>query len=367
MRNPAVHAVAAVFVALAACTPFRPEPSQPSQPSIEREQSRWVPVSWQALPGWNEDRVDQAWPALQQSCHRPAPAWVALCSDARKLSPRNDHDARAWLEHNLQPYRVESLQGSDRGLLTGYYEPLLEASRQPSGKFRHALYGVPADLAQRKPYWTRQQIDTLPAARSSLRGRELAYVADPLDALVLQIQGSGRLRVAEPNGQVRTVRFAYAGHNDQPYRSIGRWLIERGELQAGQASWPDIEAWADRNPARVNELLWVNPRYVFFREEPIADPALGPKGAQGVPLTPGRSIAVDPRSVPYGTPVWLDTTEPLSLQPLRRVVLAQDTGSAITGAVRVDYFWGWDASAMEKAGRTKQSLRVWVLWPRDVR
>lgn len=364
MRSPAVHVVAVILFALAACTPFRPEPSQPP---IEREQSRWVPATWESLPGWSEDNVDQAWPALLQSCQRPAPAWVTLCSDARTLAPRNDRAARTWLERNLQPYQVKSLQGSDRGLLTGYYEPLLEASRRPSATFRHALYGVPADLAQRKPYWTRQQIDTLPAAQSSLRGRELAYVADPLDALVLQIQGSGRLRVAEPNGQVRTVRFAYAGHNEHPYRSIGRWLIERGELQAGQASWPDIKAWADRNPARVNELLWVNPRYIFFREEPLADPALGPKGAQGVALTPGRSIAVDPRSVPYGAPVWLDTTEPLSPQPLRRIVLAQDTGSAITGAVRADYFWGWGAVAAENAGRTKQPMRMWVLWPRDAR
>jgi membrane-bound lytic murein transglycosylase A len=333
--------------------------------TIEREQSRWVPTGWESLPGWKDDPVDHAWPALLQSCQRPAAAWVDVCGEARTLAPRSAQAARAWLEQNLQPYRIEPLQGSDRGLITGYYEPLLDATRQPTARFRYPLYGVPADLAQRRPYWTRQQLDTLPEARASLRGRELAYVADPLDALTLQIQGSGRVRITEPGGQVRVVRLAYAGHNDQPYRSVGRWLIDQGELPAGQASWPDIKAWAHRNPARVNEMLWANPRYVFFREEALPDPTLGPKGAQGVPLTPGRSIAVDARSVPYGTPVWIDTTEPLSSAPLRRLVLAQDTGSAIIGAVRADYFWGWDAVAAGKAGRMKQPLRMWALWPRE--
>ena len=222
----------------------------------------------------------------------------------------------------------------------------------------------PADLATRKPYWTRQQLDTLPAAQRSLRGREIAYVDDPLDALILQIQGSGRLQVTEADGSRTLVRLAFAGHNDQPYKSVGRWLIEQGELRASQASWPGIKSWAQRNEQRVNEMLWSNPRVVFFREEALPDPTVGPKGAQGVPLTPGRSIAVDARSVPYGTPVWLDTTEPLSNTPLRRLVMAQDTGSAIVGAVRADYFWGWGEEAAQQAGRMKQPLRMWVLWPK---
>jgi len=242
---------------------------------------------------------------------------------------------------------------------------MFEARRQPGGAYRHPLYGPPADLAHRRPYWTRQQIDTVPAARDSLRGREIAYVANPLDVLVLHIQGSGRLRITEPDGSQRTVRVAFAGHNDHAYRSVGRWLIDQGELQAGQASWPAIKDWAQRNPGRVDELLWANPRYVFFREEPLPDPAVGPRGAQGVPLTPGRSIAVDPKSVPYGTPAWIDTTVPLTGTPLRRLVFAQDTGSAIIGAVRADYFWGWGSDAAEQAGRMRQPLRMWVLWPRE--
>jgi membrane-bound lytic murein transglycosylase A len=333
---------ALVLALLAACTPFRPTPPVVT---LEREQSRWVAASWHELPGWQQDAVQQAWPALLQSCKRPAPAWTAVCDEAARLPPRNDQEARAWLERNLQPYRIEAHDGQPKGLLTGYYEPLLEARRLASDKFRTPLYGPPPDL------------------QASLRGLEIAYVADPLDALSLHIQGSGRLRVQEADGRVQAIRVAYAGNNDHPYRSIGRWLIEQGELPPGQASWPAIKSWAARNPERLNELLWINPRYVFFRAEPLTDPALGPRGAQGVPLTPGRSIAVDPRSVPYGTPVWIDTTEPLSDRPLRRVVIAQDTGSAIKGAVRADYFWGWQDGAADKAGRTQQPLRMWALWP----
>lgn len=354
--------VAVLIAVLAACATV--PPPKPSG-SVVREQSRWVPVAWHELPGWDADTPKAAWPALLQSCQRSAPAWAALCATARQSPPRDDSQARAWLMQHLQPYRVESLSGAAGGLITGYYEPAIDARREPGGAFRAALHAPPADLGTRRPYWTRQQLDTLPAAQASLRGREIAYVADPLDALGLQIQGSGRLRVTEPDGRLRTVRLAYAGHNDHPYRSVGRWLIDQGELQAGEASWPAIKDWARRNPGRRDELLWTNPRYVFFREEPLPDPAVGPRGAQGVPLTPGRSIAVDPRSVPYGTPVWIDTTEPMSRTPLRRLVLAQDTGSAIVGAVRADYFWGWEGDAAERAGRMRQPLNMWVLWPRE--
>jgi membrane-bound lytic murein transglycosylase A len=360
---------AAIVASLVACTSAPPKPTEPpiTTPragSVIREQSRWVPVAWHELPGWSTDAPKAAWPALLQSCQRPAAAWTALCAKAPGKPPRDDTEMRAWLMQNLQPYRVESHDGAAGGLITGYYEPMIRARRERGGAFSVALYAPPADLATRRPYWTRQQLDTLPAAQASLRGREIAWVTDPLDALVLQIQGSGRLQITEPDGRERTIRLAFAGTNDQPYRSVGRWLIDQGELEAGQASWPAIKDWARRNPGRVNELLWANPRYVFFREEPLPDPTVGPRGAQGVPLTPGRSIAVDPKSVPYGTPVWIETTEPLSGTPLRRLVLAQDTGSAIVGAVRADYFWGWDGDAGHQAGRMRQPLRMWVLWPR---
>ena len=356
-RSLALALLGALVVA--GCTPF-----QRTGDVVVREQSRWVATQWEELPGWHNDDLHQAWPALLRSCERPATAWVDVCAKARRVGPRTDAQAREWLVKPLQPYRVESLQGAREGLITGYYEPSFDARRQADGRYRFALYGAPADLATRKPYWTRREIDEKSAAQKSVRGREIVYLADPLDALVLHIQGSGRLRITEPDGRERLVRLAYAGNNGHTYQSVGRWLIDQGELPAGQASWPAIREWARKHPRRVQELLWSNPRYVFFREEALPDPTSGPRGAQGVPLTPGRSIAVDPRSVPYGTPTWIATTAPLSKKPLRRLVLAQDTGSAIVGAVRADYFWGWDGDAAEQAGRMKQPLQVWALWPR---
>ncbi|MDQ6628205.1 MAG: MltA domain-containing protein [Pseudomonadota bacterium] len=333
-----------------------------------RPHARWVAAGWSDLPGWKGDRTSEAIPTLLRSCERAASPWSATCGELRRDAIAllaDDAAARSWLQARLQPWRVESREADPVGLATGYFEPVVEASRTARPDFRVALHGPPADLATRKPYWTRRQLDTLPAARASLAGNEIAWLRDPLDALLLQVQGSGRLVFVDGRGQARTaVRLAYAGHNDQTYKSVGRWLIEQGELKLEQASWPSIRAWARQNPKRVDELLWSNPRVVFFREEPLPDPAIGPKGAQGVPLSPRRSIAVDPQSVPLGTPVWLDTSEPLSATPLRRLVVAQDTGSAIVGAVRADYFWGWDAGAEAEAGRMKQPLRMWVLWPR---
>jgi membrane-bound lytic murein transglycosylase A len=324
--------------------------------------SRWQPVRWSELPGFGSDALHEAWNAWIRSCERPQPPHAALCSEVRRLSIGTAQEQRDWMMQRLQPYRVEPLQGGADGLLTGYYEPMLEGSRLPSAVHQVPLYRVPADLTTRRPWYSRQEIDTLPQARAALRGREIAYLADPLDALSLQIQGSGRVRITEPDGRVTMARLAFAGSNEQPYRSIGSWLLQQGAVR--DASWPGIKAWARANPQRLQELLWSNPRVVFFREEPLSDfdAAFGPRGAQGVPLTPGRSIAVDKESIPYGTPVWLSSPGPLL--NLQRLVLAQDTGSAIVGAVRADYFVGWGPEAGEVAGRLKQPLALWVLWPR---
>ena len=328
---------------------------------LQRERSRWIAAEWNELPGWGQDRALEWWPALLRGCERPMPGWATVCAQARALRPGDDWEAMVWLMKTLQPYRIETPEGQREGVMTGYYEPQLEARRQSQGEFRVPLLAPPLDLAQRRPYDTRQQID----ANTALGRLSLAWVQDPVDALVMQIQGSGRLRITERDGSSRWVRLSFAGHNEQPYRSMGQWLIAQGELKATEASWPGIKDWARRNPQRLKEALWANPRYVFFREEPLPDLAVGPRGGQGVPLTPGRSIAVDKASIPYGTPVWLDSTEPLSTTPLRRLVMAQDTGSAIVGAVRADYFWGWGDQAETQAGRMKQPLRLWALWPRD--
>lgn len=338
--------------------PARPEPLPAP---MTQAKSRWVPVPWHELPGLEEDALHEAWPAWQHSCARATTVWLALCPEVRRLGQASPDARRAWMREKLQPYRVESHSAEPEGLLTAYYEPVLEARRQAQGRFTVPLHAAPAGLASKKPWFTRQEIETHPQARAALRGKELLYLNDPVDAMVLHIQGSGLARVSEPDGRVRTVRLAFAGTNDQPYKSIGRWLLDQGLVR--DASWPGIKGWIARNPSRVQELLWQNPRYVFFREEALpAGEAPGPKGAQGVPLTAGRSIAVDPQSIPYGTPVWLASQGPNTR--LQRLVLAQDTGSAIVGAVRADYYAGSGFEAGELAGRLKQPLRLWVLWPR---
>ena len=329
---------------------------------ILRAKSRWTPVPWADLPGFGDDALHEAWNAWLKSCERPGPVFGPLCNEVRRLSIGNADEQREWLVARLQPYRVDALTGSGEGLLTSYYEPILEGARTAGRGFSVPLYQPPPGLAQRKPWYTRQEIDTQASVQAVLKGREIAYLADPVDALMLHIQGSGRLRIAQPDGTQVMVRLAFAGSNEQPYKSVGRWLIDQGALR--DASWPAIKAWVAQNPARVNEMLWSNPRTVFFREEPLSemDAMLGPKGAQGVALTPGRSIAVDPGSIPYGTPVWLASSGPTA--NLQKLVLAQDTGSAIVGGVRADYFAGWGPEAGEWAGRMKQPLRLWALWPR---
>lgn len=331
-----------------------------------RGKSRWVPVTWGELPGFEDDALFEAWNAWLKSCERPGPVFAFLCPEVRRLSIGGESAQRQWLLDRLQPYRVEPLQGGvTPGLLTAYFEPEFEARRTPGAGFTVPLYMPPAGLSALKPWYSRKDIDTLPEAQAALRGREIVYLADPVQALVLQIQGSGRVRVTEPDGRRRLVRLAYAAHNGQPYQSIGRWLMDQGELR--DASWPGIRAWMSQNPQRMSELLWRNPRVVFFKEEPLGDfdAGFGPRGAQGVPLTPGRSIAVDPESIPFGTPVWL-SSEGANLA-LNRLVLAQDTGSAIVGPLRADYFVGWGDEAGELAGRFKQALRLWVLWPKQPR
>ncbi len=365
--------VAATTFALLSCTSRPPindgePPAVPVAPVggtvIQQTASVWIPSPWSALPGWGDDRLAEALPALRRNCDRPTGVWVSVCHELRALGATDDASLRAWLMQRFDVYRIESKQGQAEGLATGYFEPSFQASRTPRGAQRHALHRPPADLATRKPWYTREQSDTLPAARNALQGREIAYVADPLDVLMVQIQGSGRLRITEPDGRITNARIAFAGHNDQPYQSVGRWLIQQGGLRPDGAAWPAIRDWAQRNPNRVNEMLWANPRLVFFKEEPLPDPNLGPRGAQGVPLTPERSIAVDPLSIPYGTPIWIDTTEPSTTTALRRLVVAQDTGGAIVGAVRADYFWGTGERAERQASNMKQKVRMWALWPK---
>jgi len=344
-----------------ASTPVAPSvpAAKTTTPNVKLQgNARWVEAAWSELPGWGDDKLLEFWPALLRSCTRPAPGWARLCAEAALTAPGDEMEARLWLMQRLKPWRVESSSGETDGLATGYFEPQIDATRRPRGDSRIPVLAPPADLATRRPYFTRREIESGQAGAQ----KPIAYVADTIELLAMQIQGSGRMLVTEPDGRTQLRRLAFSGQNDQPYQSIGKLLQDRGELR--DASWPAIRDWARQNPSKLNEVLWSNPRYVFFREEPLPDPELGPRGSQGVPLTPGRSVAVDKTVVPLGTPIWLDTTQPRTATPLRRLAMAQDVGGAITGAVRLDYFWGWGAEAEEQAGRMKQGLRMWVLWPR---
>ncbi len=336
--------------------------SQPLPAPIQRGKSVWQPVRWSDLPGWGRDGLHQAWNAWLRSCERPAPAVGSLCAEVRQLSIASLQEQHEWVMRRLQPYRVQTPAAETSGLLTGYYEPVLRASRQPDARFQYPLHRPPASLRNGQPWYTRGDMATLPQAQAELQGREIAWLDDPIDLMLLHIQGSGRLQLGTPDGGTQTVRVAFAGTNNQPFRSINTWLAQQG---APTVPWPDAaKAWARQNPDRVGPLLWSNPRYVFFREEPLSelDAQFGPRGAQGVPLTPGRSIAVDKDSIPYGTPVWLVSSGPVA--QLRRLVLAQDTGSAIVGAVRADFFTGWGDEALTLAAGMKQPLQLWALWPR---
>ncbi len=344
-------------------TPTRAPVPAPAAGVWQASKSRWVPVPWSDLPGFDKDNLFEAWNAWIKSCERPGPTFAPLCPDVRRLSIGSADEQRAWMIERLQPLRVESLSGVADGQLTSYYEPIFRASRHQSAAFNVPLYQAPATLRRGQPWFSRQDIDTLPEAQAALQGLEIAWLEDPIDALLLHIQGSGRLQLTQTDGSLRTVRVAFAGSNEQPYRSVNAWLQEQGVSKLNP--WPDAtKAWAAQNPQRVQQLLWSNPRYIFFKEEVLSaeDSSTGPRGAQGVSLTAGRSIAVDPGSIPYGTPVWLSTPGP-SVQ-LQKLVMAQDTGSAIVGAVRADYFAGTGPEAGVLASKVNQPLRLWVLWPR---
>ncbi len=355
-----------------------PQPSQPTQPPAPAP--LMTPTSFSAIPGWEQDDLAQAFPAFLQSCRGLASKadWKEVCAAARALNASDGTAVRRFFETSFVPNLVRAADGADSGLITGYYEAMLYGSRKRAGAYQTPLYRAPDDLLtvdlgsvypQLKgmrlrgrlsgktvvPYSTRAEI-----ARAPFAGKELMWVNDPVEAFFLEVQGSGRVQL--DTGE--TVRVAYADQNGHPYKAIGRWLVDKGELTAEQATAQGIRAWIAANPGRRQELFNVNPSYIFFREEKLPDPSLGPKGALGVALTPGRSVAIDPFFIPLGAPLFLATTEAGSEVPMQRLMMAQDTGGAIRGAVRADFFYGFGPDAMDRAGKMKQRGQVWVLLPR---
>lgn len=356
-------------------------PAEPLPPLL-----RYQAVDWQALPAFAADDLTQAWPALLASCRAPRmpAAWSDFCRAAPQVEPRDAVAQRGLLMARLRPYRVVTVTQDarrdtrDTGLITGYYEPVLKGSRKRGGIYQTPLYAVPDDLVSIElgdqypalkgerirgrlqgkrvtPYPDREQL----ADGKTLAGREIVWVDSAIDAFFLQIQGSGRVQLEDGS----TLRLAYADVNGRPYRAIGRYLVERGELTADQATAPALRQWLAEHPERQSEVFNTNPSVVFFREEKLGDPAVGPRGSLAVPLTAGRSLAVDPRVLPLGAPFFLSTTHPVTGEPMQRLMLAQDTGGAIRGALRADFFWGLGAAAGEAAGRMRQEGALWLLWP----
>lgn len=381
---PVVQSGPAVAQPCPVCEPASVPASAPavSEPAA----APFSPAAWKDLPGWTEDHLSQAWPAFLASCQairqpRVKAAWYSVCEAAAGVGAQpDDAQIRSFMEQWLTPLRLVNTDGSDSGLITGYYEPLIQGSRWRSRKSSVPVYGVPRDLLQLDfgdlypetknmrlrgrvssnkvvPYWTRAQIEDMGRA---FPAPVLLWVNDPVEFFFLQVQGSGQVQLSDGS----RVRLAYADQNGQPYRSIGRWLVQTGQLKLSQASMSGIQAWVRAHPQRLSELLNVNPSYVFFREERANGE--GPKGSLGVPLTAERSIAVDTRVVPLGAPVFMDFSMPDG-QPMQRLVMAQDTGGAIRGRVRADFFWGFGDEAGAQAGRMRQQGQMWVLWPKGAK
>ncbi len=322
-------------------------------------------VSWQALPGWQEDELTQAWPAWLKSCdalrkRSSEVNWRDVCAQSTPISPRDGQAIRQYFETYFQAYEVRnSSSGIESGVVTGYYEPVMNGSLMRTNLYSTPLYSYPKAWRNAKPSPAPTRAELI--SSSVLKGQELAWVQDPVAAAFMQIQGSGKIRLEDG----RVLRLGFAGTNDQPFKSFAQWLLDRKEITRSEATMQGISQWAKRNPSRVDDMLNANPRFVFFKELPSNVSAeLGPNGALGVPLTGERSIAIDLRALPIGAPVFLATTKPLSNQSLQKLVMAQDTGSAIVGAVRADYYWGSGDAAAEMAGRMKQNGKMWVLLPR---
>ena len=393
MKNQLSFLSFALILLLTACStetrtpPVTAEaPEKPTDPTITLPPSspaipNLIATEWSEFAGWSNDDFLPAWEAFLKSCATlgKQPLWHKSCTAAVSITQPDNATLRDFFEKNFVPYQILNADGSDEGLITGYYEPLLQGSRKPSERYRFPLYTAPNELLvidlgtvypeienmklrgrlngrNVVPFYSRAEIMNNPEI---LSGYEFLWVDDEVELFFLQIQGSGRIELE--NGEI--LKIGYAEHNGHPYRSIGKLLVQKGELPLEKASMQGIKQWGQQNPEKLDNLLQQNSRFIFFRELP--NDLSGPLGALGVPLTAGRSIAIDPRAVPLGAPVFLATTWPNTDKPLQRLMVAQDTGNAIKGNVRADFFWGFGPEAGNQAGKMKQSGKMWVLMPED--
>lgn len=368
---------------LASCTTLQEDGPQP-----EKTQLKFEAIGYHQLPRMTDEAWGPALSAFKRSCVslRYKEAWKGVCAIAEKMQPA---DAKSFFISQFVPYRVEArirdadkkLTVTDQGMMTGYYEPLLYGSRTKTKSYNVPLHSVPDDLItvsldslypQLKGLRLRGKIEgqkLVPyddrgdlVKRKDLDKWALAWVGDPVEAFFLQVQGSGRIVL--PDGSY--MRVGYANTNGHPYRAIGQWLIKKGYLQPHELSMQSIRAWAKKNPKRLHELLNQNPSYVFFTERQALSFDEGPIGAQGVPLTAMGSIAVDRRYYQLGWPMVVEVEQENPDMNFVRAVVAQDTGGAIKGPIRYDFFWGFGEEAGELAGRQKSQVKAWVLLPNGV-
>lgn len=348
---------------------------------IPKEAGIGKAVDWTDLPGWQQDNLVEAWPALTKQCVKLAPKqanWESICKKAEILNKPSDIQVRQFIQAHFQPHEIIGTNGNSDGLITGYYEPTLFGSLEKDIRYRHPIYSRPdslliIDLAELYPelkgkrvrgrlignrvvpYFDRAEID---GTEYPLKGNELLWVDDPYASFFLQVQGSGRVQL--PDGNI--IGVGYADQNGHQYISIGKKLIEMGELTREEVSLFTIRAWLKENPDKAKMLLNKNPSYVFFTLN--KDVENGPRGSLNVPLTAERSLAVDRSVIPLGTPIWLSTTLPAN-ETYQRLLFAQDTGGAITGAVRADVFFGNGEKAEQLAGNMKQPGRLFALLPKE--
>jgi len=378
---PALHAhnqwlkfilIVAGILILGACTTMKPPP-----PGIGGS------IDWNKIKGWTSDRHADSWPALMNNCRvlSNKKAWSRICSAAQSLDDPDHNQVREFYQAWFVPHVVHGADGKSSGLITGYYEPLLFGSTEPDEDYRYPIYRRPGnllkiDLSDVYPelkskrirgrvegdrvisYFSRKQIDS---EQNPLEGLELLWLNDRDDVFFLHIQGSGRIKLTDG----RTVGAGYADQNGHPYVAIGRVLIERGELEREEVTLFTIREWLRDNPEQARALLNENPSYVFFEIRERVEQ--GPIGSLTAPLTPERSIAIDPTVIPLGTPIWLQTSLPGNPeQPFNRLLIAQDTGGAIKGPLRADVFWGNGDRAEQMAGLMKQPGKLIALLPKTV-
>jgi membrane-bound lytic murein transglycosylase A len=325
--------------------------------------SRFQPIPWNNLPGFNETSTSILWSALLVNCEKPHPIWTSSCSQMRPLSLADDQEQRIWILSHLQAFSVEGADGEDTGLLTSYYEPVFKASFTQRDSFNYPIYSPPPSLLSSKklgqPWFNRKEIETSPTLQKELQNQVIAWLQDPLDVMILHVQGSARLQIENTTSQTIEYRVGFAASNDLPYQSMAKWIIEQG--LGKDTSWPGIKSALLKYPDKEKEAFWSNPRYIFFALSPLNDTSLGPKGSWGKPLKSKLSVAVDPKSIPLGLPLWLSSEGSARFQ---QIALSEDTGNAINGSIRVDYFAGTGPLAGEFANKIKQNLKLWVLLPR---